>query len=694
MAYNERVNKKRARVLGLLLLLPVAAALAQAKRSVKDLSPYYQKWLQEDVVYIITPKEKEVFLQLENDRQREMFIEAFWKQRDPNPTTPENEFKVEHERRIAHANERYGKSSPGPGWRSDQGRIYIILGEPNQVDRFENHTEVYPIEIWFYNGRVEEGLPNGFYVVFFKKDGIGEYELYTPIKYGPQYLMPNYNGDMTDYEAAFSKLFNIEPTIAHVSLSLIEGETLTQIAPSIASEALIYQKVPNAPRHRVKDTYAEKLLSYKDIIDVEYSANYIESGAVVRVLQDASGLFFVHYLIEPSRLTFEQFDRRFLTNLEVNGSVSDAASGRQVYQFERKAPVELNPGQMASIRPKPFSFQDLLPLIPGRYKLSLLWKNTVSKEFSSLEAEVEIPGRGELRMTPILLANRADTNSKYAGQNKPFLLGRTQLVPSPRNDFARNETLSAFVQILGLTDELRASGRLDFVLLRGETPVRTVSRKLAELPDPRNVLEQIPLADLAPADYDITVTLYDGTGAALLSDRTIFYISFMADLARPWVLALTQPPADDPETLHALGLQYRSVRDADRARRHLEAAYRKSPSVPEYALDFCRFLFDAKDFAQVKTIALPFVRDLQKYEFLELLGRSSQALGELGEAIAFYKEYLERLGTNLSVLNSIGDCYRQLGDAAEALVAYEKSLEINADQPAIKAAVKELKERK
>jgi tetratricopeptide (TPR) repeat protein len=505
--------------------------------------------------------------------------------------------------------------------------------------------------------------------------------------------MPNYSGDMTDYENAYSMLFDIEPSIARVSLSLIEGEQLNVIGPSIASEALIQQKVPNAPRVKVKDSYAEKLLAYRDIIEVEYSANYMESAAVVRVLQDEAGLSFVHYLIEPARLTFEQFDRRFLSNLEVNGSVSDPA-GHPVYQFERKTPIELNEGQLAAVRPRPFSYQDMLPLAAGRYKLSLLFKNTVSKEFTSLEAEVVVPGPGELRMSPLLLANRADTNSKYAGQNKPFLIGRTQLVASPRNDFARNETLSAFVQLQGLTEELLGQGKLEFAILQGEAVIRSVTRRLADLADPRNVLEQFPLADLTPANYELRVTLFDGAGAPRLTDQTLFYISYMAELPRPWVLALTRPPDDDPENLHALGLQYRNLKDADRARRHLEAAYRKSPADPLYALDFCRFLFDAKDFLQVKSIALPFVRDMQKYEFLELLGRSCQALGELAEAVGYYKDYLNRLGTNLNVLNSIGDCYRQLGNAPEALIAYEKSLEINPNQPAVKAAVKALKEQK
>ena len=107
--------------LALIFLLPF---LGNAQKiSPKDLPERYQAWLEEEVVYIITPKEKDVFLQLESDREREMFIEAFWKQRDPNPTTPENEYKEEHYRRIAYANKTFGRESPGPGWRTARGRI-------------------------------------------------------------------------------------------------------------------------------------------------------------------------------------------------------------------------------------------------------------------------------------------------------------------------------------------------------------------------------------------------------------------------------------------------------------------------------------------------------------------------------------------------------------------------------------------
>jgi len=106
------------------------SALTQKKISPKDLDPRYRKWLEEEVVCIISPKERDVFLQLETDQQREKFIEAFWKVRNPNPSVPENEFKTEYYRRIQYANQHIGREGPTPGWRKDKGRIYIILGEP------------------------------------------------------------------------------------------------------------------------------------------------------------------------------------------------------------------------------------------------------------------------------------------------------------------------------------------------------------------------------------------------------------------------------------------------------------------------------------------------------------------------------------------------------------------------------------
>jgi tetratricopeptide (TPR) repeat protein len=350
--------------------------------------------------------------------------------------------------------------------------------------------------------------------------------------------------------------------------------------------------------------------------------------------------------------------------------------------------------QIAAIRSKLFSFQDMLPLIAGRYKISLLFKNAVSKEFSSIEAEINVPATAGLEMSRLLLANRADKGSKYSGQNKPFLLGGVQLLPSPRNDFGTNDTLYVYAQIRGLSDDLKPSGTLEYAILKEGVKIKSLTRRLAEIPDPLNVLEEFSLASLGPANYEITASILDRSQAVLLSDKALFYVSYLPALPRPWVLSLPKPSDDDPEILNTLGIQYLNAKDLPKGLRYLEQAYRKNPASAAWAIDYSRALFQAQDYRQAKTIALPFLRDMQKYEFLELLGQSSQALGELADAIAFYKDYLARLGTNLNILNSIGDCYRQLGDLPEALLAYEKSLEIDPNQAKIKALVNSLKEKK
>ena len=98
----------------------------------QELSKPYKKWLDEDVVYIITDEERAAFKQLSNDEERDNFIEAFWQRRDPTPDTEENEYKEEHYQRIAYANEHFAAGVPG--WRTDRGRIYIVFGKPDEIE--------------------------------------------------------------------------------------------------------------------------------------------------------------------------------------------------------------------------------------------------------------------------------------------------------------------------------------------------------------------------------------------------------------------------------------------------------------------------------------------------------------------------------------------------------------------------------
>ena len=138
-----------------------------AKKMKEELSGTYKKWLNEDVRWIITDEELAAFKQLSNDEERDQFIEQFWLRRDPTPDTVENEFKEEHYRRIAYANEHFAAGKAG--WRTDRGRIYIVFGPPDEIDAHPSggtynrpieegggETSTFPFETWRY--RYIEGL--------------------------------------------------------------------------------------------------------------------------------------------------------------------------------------------------------------------------------------------------------------------------------------------------------------------------------------------------------------------------------------------------------------------------------------------------------------------------------------------------------------------------------------------------------
>lgn len=695
--YHGTVKKTAFLPLAVLSLAGFAAsALAQARPkplTPKDLEPLYAQWLTEEVVYIITAKEREIFLQLRTNRERDIFIEAFWKQRDPTPNTEPNEFKDEHYRRIKHANQYYGKDSPQPGWKSDMGRIYIMLGEPKQIERHDNLSDVYPLHIWFYEGMAEFGLPNAFYVMFFKKYNAGEYVLYSPIRDGPMGLMPHYAGDQTSFVDAYNELRYRQPELAPISISLIPGEMTAGITPSMSSDILLANKIPKAPTYKVRDTYAEKLLAYKDIVEVDYTANYIDSEFRVFVHEDPRGGPFIHYLVEPSRLSFDQYGDRYVANLEIDGNITDA-EGRFVYQFERRVPIEMNGRQIATIQDKLFSYQDLFPVVPGDYRLSVIMKNRVSKEFTTFECPVKIPAPGTAWMSPVLLSNKTERDTRYAAQAKPFLFGGVQLRPSPRNDFLRTDTMTVYLQLNGLTAELRSSGTLELAVVREGAKVRAWTRRLAEIAGLPDVFEDLPLAEVTPDYYFLEATLLDGAGKAVVTEKSPFYITPLAGLGRPWVLSLPFASADSPEIAYIRGKQRLNRREIAEAVPLLESAFRRAPGEAKYALDLARAYAGRKEFVRAAEICRPFADHKDESGFLLLLGESSQALGRTAEAVEFYKTYLARFGTNVSVLNALGECHLALGQNEEALAAYEKSVEIEPNQPKVKAAVAALKEKK
>lgn len=273
-------------------------------------------------------------------------------------------------------------------------------------------------------------------------------------------------------------------------------------------------------------------------------------------------------------------------------------------------------------------------------------------------------------------------------------MGNIQLIPSPRNDFIRGDSLYVHFQIQGLAAARRESVSVEYSIFKEDEKFHSLSVNGKELPDFPNVLEEFPLANFPPAYYIIKVSLLDENRTELFSQDAPFLITHLESLSRPWIVSMPMVSAEDPAFANILGKQFLNKNDRTKAKPLLEEAYRKNPSSPEFALDWCNILYEDKELQQVKQIAGPFLQDQRKYPFLQVVGQTCQALGEIPEAISFYKEHLAYYGTNILILNSVGDCYYQVNNMKEALIAFERSLEISSDQERIKTLVKAIKEKK
>ena len=671
----------------------IGVPVASGQRPEAKLPPTYQAWLEDEVAYIIAPAEREVFLKLASDRERDLFIDAFWKQRDPTPGTPDNEFKKEHARRLAHADRYLGRDSTRPGRRTDRGRVYIILGEPQDTQMFVGKSSTYDAEVWFYQGKTDLGLPAGFNIVFFKEGGQGEYRLYSPVANGPQALLAGYFGG-SDYGAAYQKLRDVEPGLAPLSLSLIPGESGgTYGRPSMSSDLLL-QRIDQAPFRGVEAQYAQKFLLYKDMIEVEYTANYLDSDSLIKVFRDPSGHYFVHYAVELARLSVNQYENRYSTTLKVNGQVK-TPDGRLVHQFDKTVSMNLSEEQVNEASRAPFDFQDLFPLVGGDYSLSVLVKNEASKEFTAIERNLRIPSAGEaVQMTQPLLGYRAVRLEPEARRMKAFRVGAYQIYCQPNRTFIRQDTLAVAFQVHNLSGDIAGTGEIKIEFLKDGQSFRTIARKPSEYADLPDVLEQVPLADFPPAHYTARVSLAKA-GVEIVSAAEEFDLSFAEALPRPWFSSRILPAAGDPVYDEITGSQLFHLGRLDEARGFLERALQRKPESEETAANLARVVLAQDNAPAAAKVLAPFVAPAKTplYETLVLAAEASKAAKDFARSVELLDRAVARYGVNASLMNAIGEGYEGMGKTKEALAAYERSLQLSPEQPRVKQRVEELRKK-
>lgn len=663
------------------LLIPVVPFQIN---STQDLPPNYKKWLEEDVIYIISEIEKDVFLQLDSDRERDLFIEAFWKQRDPTPGTPENEFKTEHYRRLAYANSHLGRGVPKPGWKTHRGEVYIILGEPIDIQRYSGENAVYDTEIWFYQGLTKYGLPPAFNLVFFQKEGVGDHILYSPISHGPQALMHSFQGNQANYQAAYRQLKEIDPLLAQTSVSLIPGEPVRFTQPSLASDMLI-QKVYSAPQKQIKDIYAEKFLAYKDIVEVDYTANYIDSDSSVKIIQDSSGIYFVHYVIQLTKFSMQQYENKYSTHFTLNGSVSDQ-EGNMVYQYDGSFTVDLDELKLKNVANRPFNLYDMIPLLPGSYNLSVILKNEVSKEFSAFERKILIPeesGDSIVTMGQLILGYKSDRISSEVLNLAPFRLGLDQIYHQPTMIFHPQEKLIIAFQMKGLSPGLSEMEKIKFEFFRDEELFFKESSAISDIRIDLNFKEVFLLRNFVPDHYKVKVSLWDGD-REIISQWEEFDVTSVSTMPRPWSYNRELPPVNNPSYAFILGKQYLNKKEFDQARIKLEEAYNKNPKVKDFAEELARLYLIQKNSQKAKEILEPFSEtDETSYQIYFLLGQSYFSLGEYAQALNICNKAISFFGANTQLLNIIGDCHLGLGNNSEAQAAWDASLKANPEQPEI-----------
>ncbi len=616
-----------------------------------------------------------------DDKSRDLFIEAFWKRRDPTPGTAENEFKQEHIRRFQWAN-RYLRDGARPGWMTDRGKFYIILGEPISKTKIET-IDVYPAEIWYYYGEQGSKLPSHFALVFYRKGGSGEYKLYDPLIDGPDSLFLQRQAyNVFDYEKLYEKLKELSPSLADVALSPIPGEIPYNYQPT-AKTALLTKDIMELPKERIDTEYARNFSKYKGIVDVEYSVNYISNKNIFSIQPiRASEYSFVHYAIELKTLSVDTYKDKYYTNLELNGAIKDM-NDKIIFQYKKNYSLYFDEGQFDAIKKSGLIIEDIVPIITGSYKIQVLVKNTLSKEFTFAEANLEIPKK-DVMISDIIFAY--DLDKDFSEDIKPYKISSNLLKVQPINVFTQSDSIYLYY---GAKNLLQGSYFIKININDGAKIIKTFSKNVDIIDGYYEELIKVRASEFTAGRYNVSVELYNNKGNKIAYKETYFDISSIAVIGRPNYAAKIIPSKNEFLIWQIIGDEYYAIGDYSSALGY----YRK---VNETKGDF---LPAAKRMLEVYTAlkkldeAISFIENAnikdKDADFYYLCGKVYEANQDYEKAEKNYLESL-RISRNINNLNALGLLYVKLERMEDGKKLLEESLEINPNQEEIKFILRKM----
>lgn len=684
-----------------ILSLGLAGSVLAEDERLEKLTTEHRKWLEEEVVYIITDDERDFFLNLSTVEERERFIEAFWERRDPDPATLENEFKVEHYRRIDYANYHYGREAPKPGWRTDRGKYYIILGPPQSTERFYGYNEVVESELWLYTGDTNLGLPPRFNLLFFREEDVGDYKLYSPVGDGPERLLKAgmyYQGNQNravdvlevvsmDLARASLTVDLTEPTSQHLSGRNTRDPLELTVRPPMNVQR-VFADIVEAPKKRVDTSYLDAYLRYGDKVSAEYSFKYVPSRASFAVLTGPKDTRFVHYAVEIEPKNFSlatnEDETLFNTTLDISLEVRDE-QGNLIALDDNTIYIELTASQLEQAQAYPFAYQGNYPVvIPGTFKASVTVRNRVTKQFTVAEGEVVIPPYdGKPRLDDLVVGYH---NELVAGAGESdhlvFQLGLNRIHPSADHVFAIGETVHVLSEVHGAEPD--ALVRL--ALRNGEETVDTLETQVSKYHG-GPVMEKLSLLGIQGGNYELRAQLVDASGQTLDQESIPLTVSPRSIIPRPAVIYRRAFNTEIPGLLSLRrGEQLLHFGAYVEAQAEFAAAVdANNPDLPAARWGLAKSLLYTREPDKTLELLLPMEEAYAaQYEVMEGIGLAYYFKQDYQKSVEYLEKAIALRAPDTSVLNALGDGYQSLGRPDEAKTVFERSLSLNPDQTGVK----------
>lgn len=496
----------------------------------KEMESPYKKWLSDEVPYIITDEERGAFKKLSTDEEREQFIEGFWERRNPNPGSPENEFKEEYYRRIAYTNEHY--QSGIPGWKTDRGRIYIMYGPPDEIDDHPSggtydrppeegggQTSTFPFEQWRY--RYIEGIGSNIILEFVDPTMTGEFHM-TMDPGEKDALLHVPNAGLTEMEAMgmASKRDRFTRSDGMTIGQPLGGESASM---NEFSRLDLYSKIFKPPSVKFKDLQAvvtSRLTAQLMPFDVRTD--------FMRVTEE-SVLTPITIQVANRDLQFENKEGVMHAVLDVFGQVT-SLGGRMASTFEDSLVLDVPENDFQRYVDRKSVYQKVVPLRPGRYKLTVVVKDDINGHMGSIEIGIQVPHFDEeqLANSSLVLADLIQPLPTAQVGTGPFVIGGTKVRPSVNQKFTRDQNLGIYMQVynLGLDPQTnRPSADIQYEIVKDGKALLSQTEQAAKLPNAFQQLtlqKTMPLRALEPGKYTVQIKVTDNIKKQTVSPTATF----------------------------------------------------------------------------------------------------------------------------------------------------------------------------